>query len=338
MLLSFIIPFFNGKKYIEDCLDSLFNQDISEALYEVIIVNDCSTDQPSLEIINSYAKKHHNIRILENDRNLRVGGTRNHGLRNAKGKYIWFIDQDDKIEPNCISILLNECETNNLDYITFDYIDFDDLGQYKPHNIVTNNTMLMTGLEYAYKICNKNIWNNQWDTNVWHQIYNREFLIKHNIFFTEISYFDDMIVALKSLIYAKKMLAVTSGYYHYRYNESSVLHSEVGYSGRTVFDFSVSASVVLLKLSQEIKQIDEFFYNHFIEAASYRANTFTKPLLRISYKQKKCFFRLVNEHKKWVETIQPYLSLFNRLLINNPWITHILHPFVKSYRNLKHGK
>lgn len=333
--LSFIVPYYNGGKYIKECLDSLYLQDISIESYEVLVVNDCSTDQQSLDILYAYQKQHSNMRVLHTEKNVRVGGARNHGIRNAKGKYIWFVDQDDKIEPYCLTQLLERIEKNDLDYLGFDFLDFDDNGNSKPNRLVTNDTDVMTGLDYAYNICDKKIWNNQWDTNVWHQIYKREFLLKHNIFFTEISYFDDMIVNLKSLIYAKRMQTLHTAYYHYRYNEQSVLHSEVGYSGRTMFDASISASIVLLNFSHEIKDIDTYFSNHFLDAVSHRSNSFTKALLRISHKQQRNFYQQVKQYKDWVELMLPYLTKKNKILINNPWIAYILHPLVTLYRKIR---
>ena len=333
--LSFIVPFYNGGKYIKECLDSLYLQDISKESYEVLVINDYSSDQQSLDILYAYQKQHSNIQVLHTEKNVRVGGARNHGIRNAKGKYIWFVDQDDKIEPYCLTQLLERIEKNDLDYLGFDFLDFDDNGNSKPNRLVTNDTDVMTGLDYAYNICDKKIWNNQWDTNVWHQIYKREFLLKHNIFFTEISYFDDMIVNLKSLIYAKRMQTLHTAYYHYRYNEQSVLHSEVGYSGRTVFDASISASVVLLNFSHEIKEIDTYFSNHFLDAVSHRSNSFTKALLRISHKQQRNFYQQVKQNKDWVELMLPYLTKKNKILIKNPWIAYTLHPLVTLYRKIR---
>ena len=333
--LSFIVPFYNGGKYIKECLDSLYLQDISKESYEVLVINDYSSDQQSLDILYAYQKQHSNIQVLHTEKNVRVGGARNHGIRNAKGKYIWFVDQDDKIEPYCLTQLLERIEKNDLDYLGFDFLDFDDNGNSKPNRLVTNDTDVMTGLDYAYNICDKKIWNNQWDTNVWHQIYKREFLLKHNIFFTEISYFDDMIVNLKSLIYAKRMQTLHTAYYHYRYNEQSVLHSEVGYSGRTVFDASISASVVLLNFSHEIKEIDTYFSNHFLDAVSHRSNSFTKALLRISHKQQRNFYQQVKQYKDWVELMLPYLTKKNKILIKNPWIAYTLHPLVTLYRKIR---
>lgn len=335
MQLSFIIPFFNGGTYIAECLDSLYTQDIPETEYEVIVVDDCSTDNHSLDIVRTYMQNHPNLRLLKNDRNLRVGASRNHGIHEAKGKYIWLIDQDDKIQFNCLNELLSIVEKEQLDYITFDFLDFDNDGNETPHRLVTNNTNIMTGLEYAYNICNKQIWNNQWDTNVWHQIFNREFMLAHNIFFTEVSYFDDMIVNLKSLMYANRMKAISYPFYHYRYNEQSVLHSEVGVGGRTLFDASINASVVLLDFSHETINVDKYYSDHFMDAVPGRANGFTKALLRIPFKQQRKFYEQVKLNPDVVAKTKPYLSRLNRILITNPWIAYILHPFDDFYRKIR---
>lgn len=333
--ISYIVPFYNGKRYIHECLDSIYMQDIPEKEYEVIVVDDCSTDGESLDVVRAYMKKHNNMRTVHNEQNLRVGGSRNHGIREAKGQYIWFVDQDDKIEPNCAGRLLKICEMNELDYLSFDFTDFDDKGKIEPHRLITRNTEVMTGLEYAYKVCEKNIWLNQWDTNVWHQLYRTEFLRAHYIYFSEVSYFDDMIVALRALMYAKRMQTIPEAYYHYRYNELSVLHTEVGIGGRTLFDGSINAGVVLLDFSHEIKDIDTYFYSYFKEGAIFRANSFTKALLRISCEEQRKFYEQVVSHPDVMYKALPILSKKNRVLATHPWIAQALHPIVNQYRRMR---
>lgn len=333
--LSYIVPFYNGGKYINECLDSLYAQGLREDEFEVIVVDDCSTDEDSLDSVRAYMSEHSNMRMVRNERNMRVGASRNHGIREAKGDYIWFVDQDDKIEPNSAEKLLQIVEREQLDYLSFDFTDFDNQGNDKPHELITSNTDVMTGLEYAYNICNKQIWCNQWDTNVWHQLYRREFLLAHDIFFTEVSYFDDMIVALKSLMYSKRMEAISSPYYHYRYNEQSVLHTEVGTGGRTMFDASINASAVLLDFSEEIQDVDTYFSNHFLDAVPSRANSFTKGLLRIPYKQQKKFYEQVKEHPEIIAKVKPYLTKLNKILISCSLFAYSIHPFDELYRKLR---
>ena len=107
--LSFIIPYYNGGKYIVECLKSIYNQDIPEAEYEVILVDDCSTDKDSIALVEQFAKEHSTLHIIRNECNLRCGGSRNAGLLQAKGEYVWFVDQDDYIAPNCLGHIVCLC-------------------------------------------------------------------------------------------------------------------------------------------------------------------------------------------------------------------------------------
>jgi glycosyltransferase involved in cell wall biosynthesis len=105
--LSIIIPFFNVEKYIAECLESVYNQDIPEEEYEVICVNDCSPDH-SRDIVLQYQQKHPNLILIEHEENKMLGAARNTGLRAARGEYVWFIDSDDYIEKNILGKLLSK--------------------------------------------------------------------------------------------------------------------------------------------------------------------------------------------------------------------------------------
>lgn len=85
---SIIIPNYNKGKLIKNCLDSIFNQNIARDKYEVIVIDDGSTDN-SLEFIDEY-----DITLLKSNR-LGAGGARNKGMEIAKGEYIILLDSDD---------------------------------------------------------------------------------------------------------------------------------------------------------------------------------------------------------------------------------------------------
>lgn len=94
--LSIIIPFYNVKQYIAQCLDSVYRQDIPEEEYEVICVNDASPDH-SRDIVLEYQKRHKNLVLIEHEHNKKLGAARNTGRSIARGKYIWNVDSDDYI-------------------------------------------------------------------------------------------------------------------------------------------------------------------------------------------------------------------------------------------------
>ena len=98
MKLSIIVPVYNVADYLPKCLDSLLVQDLSQNEYEIIVVNDGSTDN-SGKIAEEYSKTYSNI-ILINQENQGLSGARNTGIQNAKGEYVQFVDSDDYLEPN----------------------------------------------------------------------------------------------------------------------------------------------------------------------------------------------------------------------------------------------
>lgn len=87
MFLSVIIPVYNSAKHITNCLNSIWAQELGIDDYEVICVDDCSTDN-TVSVLYSISKEHNNLRIIKNDINRRAGGSRNHGVLEAKGEYV----------------------------------------------------------------------------------------------------------------------------------------------------------------------------------------------------------------------------------------------------------
>ena len=124
--LSIIVPCYNAEKYINRCLDSLVNQQLS--CYEVICVNDASTDN-TLECLKEYSKNHPIIRIINHEKNKRQGGARNTGIRNAKGKYIGFVDIDDSVNSQMYSTLYKEAIKFDLDVVDCDYVTIETNGK-----------------------------------------------------------------------------------------------------------------------------------------------------------------------------------------------------------------
>ena len=85
--LSFIVPVYGVEKYIEECIRSLYNQDIPQSEYEVICVDDCSPDG-SRAIVERLQTEYPTLHLICHAENKRQGGARNTGLREAKGQYI----------------------------------------------------------------------------------------------------------------------------------------------------------------------------------------------------------------------------------------------------------
>lgn len=118
--LSIIIPNYNSSQTIKRCLDSIWAQGLPEDDFEVICVDDCSTDN-TLEVLKEEQKSHPMLRIFKNPENLRAGGARNKGVREAKGEYIVFIDSDDYFFENNLKMACDYQKQKRLDILMMDY-------------------------------------------------------------------------------------------------------------------------------------------------------------------------------------------------------------------------
>lgn len=103
MVFSIVVPMYNAAPYIERCLNSVFEQNIEEDKYELLIINDGSPDN-SEQIARELSNKKKNVRILTQE-NKGLGGARNTGIENAVGEYLIFLDADDYLEPNCLTLI-----------------------------------------------------------------------------------------------------------------------------------------------------------------------------------------------------------------------------------------
>ena len=113
-LVSIIIPIYNVSDYIEDCLSSVIAQTYKNL--EILCVDDRGTDN-SMNIVRQYAQSDSRIKIIQNKTNIGLGATRNAGIREALGDYIFFLDSDDYISDNAIETLVTAAVKSGADII-----------------------------------------------------------------------------------------------------------------------------------------------------------------------------------------------------------------------------
>ena len=117
MQLSVIIPMYNAEKYIKRCIESVYRQDLDINNFELLVVNDGSTDN-SLEIVKDYFTSYKNIRFFS-QKNSGQGAARNLGIKHATGEYILFLDSDDFLLPQSINKILGIVKHVSCDVINF---------------------------------------------------------------------------------------------------------------------------------------------------------------------------------------------------------------------------
>lgn len=206
MFLSIIIPVYNGEKFIEECLNSCLEQDMPKDLYEIICINDGSTDK-SEKILNNYNEKYSNVSVLSQNQG-GVGKARNRGLELAHGDYVWFIDADDFIDEN----ILKEISTIIVDYNP----DRIKVLSYCFHNCLSKSELDLKKkhlLQSNYP-CK--------DTLITRTIIRREYIIKHKIsFYEQMAYGEDSLFNFETRLYSPNDYAFEHVSYFYRFHEDS---------------------------------------------------------------------------------------------------------------------
>lgn len=210
--LSIIVPVYNVEKYLEQCVDSLLHQDIDKSEYEVILINDGSTDT-SYEIAQQLKNSHKNIVLLSQE-NKGQSVARNRGLDIAKGKYVMFVDSDDGLFPNVIGKVLSVAEENKLDVCAYRIKYADENGivhlgsiqPFSPNDVYDGKYAITHGADIGA---------------VWLNMYLREMLDKYHLRFLEGIYHEDVDFNLRMYSYANRMMFTDIVAYSYRYVEGS---------------------------------------------------------------------------------------------------------------------
>lgn len=178
------------------CLDTLLHQDIPQEDYEIILVDDCSTDN-SLEMAKEYAQKVNSeerivnsefIRVIHHEKNKGLAAGRNTGIDAAKGQYLCFVDPDDYIEKNSLAALLKQMYEEQLDMLRFNYQKVDEEYRNVPDSEIEARfdytPKIMTGTEFLAHRLGVGCY-------VWAYIYRLDFIRSTGIRFFEGCFFDD---------------------------------------------------------------------------------------------------------------------------------------------------
>lgn len=213
MKLSIIVPAYNVANYVGLCLDSIFQQNISPDNYEVICINDGSTDQTA-QIIESYSNKHPNLIYISRE-NKGLAATRNEGLSKATGDLIWYVDSDDKTAPESIKQILYYFKLYpNADFLIFDDIHFDlttkkqkYIQSWAPHRLFPRNLYEKAlnrenGDRLKSAICQL-------------FVYKRKFLVENDLFFLSGIIHEDDEIRMRMFFFAKEIRYIPYAHYIY---------------------------------------------------------------------------------------------------------------------------
>ncbi len=206
-LVSIIIPVYNVARYLDDCLKSVLKQTYTNL--EIIVVDDGSTDK-SLEICHSYAAKDKRVKVLHQE-NAGVSAARNVGLSIMTGKYVLFIDSDDRIEQNMVEILVNEIEENaKNDAVFCGYKEFDDETGTIIKEVVPNQSKMVDRDNGVAEIFG------EYSTMLWNKMFRCSIINKSDVFDVTLKIGEDELWMVNVLKKANNIMLIGTPLYYYR--------------------------------------------------------------------------------------------------------------------------
>ena len=219
MKLSIIVPVYNmaGDGKLEYCLDSLVKQTVSD--YEIIAVDDCSTDG-SLTILYQYQEKYADrVRVIASAVNRKQGGARNLGLDEAIGDWIGMVDSDDWVDPKMYEKLIARAEETGADVVGCDYTLVNEHTM-EPGITIANNVDAQTGVlgqdQYRSLIMRPG--------SMVIKVYKKAVLVENHLRFPEGIFYEDNCASPVWMMYFKQFEKVNEPLYFYYQHEDSTVH------------------------------------------------------------------------------------------------------------------
>ncbi|MEC5156948.1 glycosyltransferase family 2 protein [Chryseobacterium sp. MP_3.2] len=228
--ISVIVPVYNTSKYLIKCLKSITTQ--SGVDLEIIIVNDCSTDN-SLEIIKKIAAKDNRIVIINKETNEGLELARRSGISIAKGNYIYHVDSDDWLVPHTLHILLHEAIESNADIVSANfYRTLDGYGiikQKRVFNIYKKESINKE--DFITKYYKSFFGHNIINISMWGKLYKKSFLENLQINLLGISLGEDLNYNIQVFPEANKILFLPLFVYNYRFGGMTSTFNDMLMSG-----------------------------------------------------------------------------------------------------------
>ena len=218
MFLSIIVPVYNVEAYLERCVGSLLDQDIDRSDYEIILVDDGSTDG-SDTLCDRIASQEPGIRVIHKE-NGGLGSARNAGIRAAAGEYILFVDSDDYLEPCVLSGLRGQIERQALDILRFNYQNVNEAGE-----VFEPNKVSKPFVDYSDEVCDGETFLTE---RLGYACYACQFVVRSSLLkmgdglFKEGIWFEDVDWTPRVLLQARRVASTPTVVYDYLFRTGSI--------------------------------------------------------------------------------------------------------------------
>lgn len=221
--VSIVVPVYNVGKYLGRCVDSLLKTCGIEKT-EIILVDDGSTDD-SGRICDSYAERYEFIECFHKE-NGGLSDARNYGLGKASGRYVFFLDSDDEVDPDGLGSVIDILDKADCDMLLWDGKVIDEAGDDIPstdanliHNGLPVDGTELSGTDVMVRLIKDH---NKIANTAWLRACRRDFLIENDLLFEKGLIHEDALWTPKALINAQKVIYVPEKVYCYRTRNKSI--------------------------------------------------------------------------------------------------------------------
>lgn len=211
--VSIVVPIFKTERYLEKCLNSIVNQTLKEI--EIICVDDVSPDK-SAAIVEAFQARDSRVKLVRHTENLGLGGARNTGIAAATGEFVMGVDSDDYIGPTMAQELYQEATRSGLDVVECGYSEILETGDViniyipdRPPEIVTKDTNIFAVTRFAF----------------WNKIWRRSIFTKHNIWFPDKLYYEDLATTPRLLSRVREIGYIGKSLYNYVQRPTSITNT-----------------------------------------------------------------------------------------------------------------
>ena len=298
------MPCYNVALYFGRCIESIETQDIPQAEYEVICVDDCSKDN-TVEVIKEYQKQYPNIRLICHAENKNAGGARNTALDAAEGEYVWCVDPDDSIETNVLGKLINMSEVQDLDILLFNYILTSESGEESRSGVHKTIGDIQTGIDYTLTQCApRYLYDMAAHTCC---LYKRAFLEEHQIRYPEIRSSQDVVFVWKAELLAQRVNAVSDSCY----NIIRRAESTTGSKGRLHANAVISASLLYVAEIDKLRSLtnNQYIEQNLLKEMQLSINDDSRKVMKMNRHEQRLFYQAICTH---APMINKYSELMNR--------------------------
>ena len=204
MKISIVMPLYNAERYLQECLDSVLGQTFTE--FELLCINDCSNDRTA-DILQTYSARDERIKVFVNEERKGAAYSRNRGLAEAKGQYLFFLDGDDIFDEGMLQAAYQKAVESEADIVEFQSIKTttDNIFLKRTNKLGTSFERIFCRQPFAVK--NLNVCDYiTFRSSPWDKIYRRQFIVDEKIWFQELSCCNDVYFVNMALLMARKMI------------------------------------------------------------------------------------------------------------------------------------